>query len=312
MGIYEKPSEHFLAALDREFALHRAARARPRHRRGDPRDARRRRTGLHGDGRQLRLGHPRHERRRGRLAQRRAHRAGLHEAESLPRRDRQARDHPADARAHGSRPARRSRAAGHRRGLHECRARLARTARAAHGGHAQRSGDHRADLRAAVRHGCRQQVRTADRGRDRGGRRLRSARARGDPVRRSGRGAHPSGTSCPRRDAALDPSRGLGGSRRRLRPHPSAHRGGHPRLRRLRGTHREGQDAVPAERSPRRAELRDRDGQGGVHGEPARVPVHPVTGDCCCRPSARTTSTTPRSTARTTATAASTADAASS
>ena len=199
MGIYEKPSEHFLAALDREFALHRAARARARHRRGDPRDARRHGPRLHGDGRQLRLGHPRHERRRGGAAQRRAHRAGVDEAEPLPRRDRQARDHPADARPHRSRPARRSRAAGHGRGLHECRARLARTARAARGGHAERGGDRRADLRAAVRVGCRQPVRAADRRRDRGRRRLRSARARWDPVRRSGRGAHASESTRSRR-----------------------------------------------------------------------------------------------------------------
>ena len=46
---------------------------------------------------------------------------------------------------------------------------------------------------------------------------------------------HPAPTRARGAASAIGPARGLGGARRRLRPHPSAHRGGHPRLRRLRG-----------------------------------------------------------------------------
>jgi anaerobic selenocysteine-containing dehydrogenase len=50
MGIYEKPAAAFLDALGAEFGFAAAARARLRHRRGDPGDARRQGAGL------LRLG----------------------------------------------------------------------------------------------------------------------------------------------------------------------------------------------------------------------------------------------------------------
>ena len=162
MGIYEKPSEAFLDALDREFELHRAARARLRHGRGDPRDARRQgaRASWAWAATSSRAT-PDTARHRGGAAPRRPHRAGVDEAQPLARRHRSSRDHPADARPHRPRPPRRRRAAGHRRGLDGRRARLARPPRAAVRGPAERGRDRRAAVRAAVRDGCRRPARPA-------------------------------------------------------------------------------------------------------------------------------------------------------
>ena len=72
----------------RRVRLRAAARARLRHRRGDPGAARRRGQGVLRDGRQLRLRRLRHRRHRGGHAQRRADRARLDQAQPLARRAR--------------------------------------------------------------------------------------------------------------------------------------------------------------------------------------------------------------------------------
>ena len=157
-------------------------------------------------------------------------------------------------------------------------------------------------------------LRAADRGRDRGRGRLRSARARRDPDRRSGCRAHASRASRPRRRGVRAPLPTPTGRRSKrdyalIRRHIAAVI---PGFDDFESSDREGSHALPAERSPRRAELRHRDGQGACSRRTRSSIRSSRTGDCCCRPSARTTSTTPRSTARTTAIAASTADAGSS
>ena len=81
------------------------ARARRRHRRRDPGDARRPREGVHGDGRQLRLGHPGHRGHRGGAAELCADGAGVDEAEPQPRRARRDRADPAVAGPYGPRRA---------------------------------------------------------------------------------------------------------------------------------------------------------------------------------------------------------------
>ena len=63
MGIYEQPSDRRSSTCSAErVRLRAAACARARHRRHDPGDARRRGHGLHGHGRQLRVGDARHGR----------------------------------------------------------------------------------------------------------------------------------------------------------------------------------------------------------------------------------------------------------
>ena len=63
MGIWEKPPARVpRRAATTEFGFDAAARARPRHRRRDPGDARRRGEGVRRAGRQLRRGHARHRR----------------------------------------------------------------------------------------------------------------------------------------------------------------------------------------------------------------------------------------------------------
>ena len=91
MGIWERPPAHFLDALHGEFGFD------PPREHGfdtvdvDPRHARRAGEGVLRAGRQLRRRRTRHARHRGGDAQRRAHGAGLHQAEPLPRRARSGR-----------------------------------------------------------------------------------------------------------------------------------------------------------------------------------------------------------------------------
>ena len=92
--------------------------------------ARRPGAGVLRDGRQLRLGGLRHRRHRGGDAQRRPHRARLHQAEPVARRHRPRGADPPGPRPQRARPDRRPRAAGHRRGLDVGGARLAGPARA--------------------------------------------------------------------------------------------------------------------------------------------------------------------------------------
>ena len=71
-------------------------------------------------------------------------------------------------------------------------------------------------------------------------------------------------------------SRGrLGGHRERLPGDPRAHLARRAGFRGLRGAYPEGAHLLPAERSARFAALRHGDGQGDVHGEPARVRADP-------------------------------------
>ena len=129
MGIYEKPSEAFLDALDREFDF-----TAPREHGHDTVAAiRAMRDGkarvFMGMGGNFVSRHPRHARHRGGPAPHRSHGAGVDEAEPLARGHRPARDHPPHPRPHRPRPPWRRRAAGHRRGLDGRRARLARPPR---------------------------------------------------------------------------------------------------------------------------------------------------------------------------------------
>ena len=114
----------------RRVRLRAPARARPRHRRLHPRAARRQGDVLHGPGRQLRLGHPRHGRHRTGDGERRPDGDGVDQAQPLARALRAHRADPARARPQRARPDGRHRATGHRGGLDVGRALLARPAQA--------------------------------------------------------------------------------------------------------------------------------------------------------------------------------------
>ena len=94
----------------------------------------------------------------------------------------------------------------------------------------------------------------------------------------------------------------VGGLPRRLPPDPRPDRARRPRLRRLqREGRRPGGFALPhPPRDDRDVPHRHRQGQ--LHRQPARGTRRCPRAGCCCRPCARTTSTTPPSTASTTAT----------
>ena len=220
MGIWERPPQHFLDALQEEFGFD-----PPRE---DGLDTvasiRALRDGtakvFFAHGRQLRRGRAGHPRHRGGDASRRPHRAGLDQAQPLPRGARRGGADPADARPHRAGPHRRRGQQRHRRGLDVGGARLARPAQAGQPAPALR-GRHRL---------------LAGRGR-------RSA----------------TGTAC-RGPSSAPTTRAIRAPDRRRRA-------------RLRGVRREGRPARrlrAAAPAARLADLPDRAGQGGVHGQPDR------------------------------------------
>ena len=117
MGIWEKMPEAFPGRAGPAVRDQQPAQARLRHRRRDPRDARRTGQDLHRHGRQLRLRDTRHRGHRGRAARVRADRADLDEAQPQPRRARADRPDPADAGPHRSRHPGRRQTACLRRGF---------------------------------------------------------------------------------------------------------------------------------------------------------------------------------------------------
>ncbi len=112
----------------RRVRLRAAPGARPRQRRRDQGAARRRRPGVRGPRRQLRLRRPRHVGDRGGDAVGRPDRARLHQAQPLARRARPRGPHPPGARAQRAGPDRRSAASGSRSRT-PCRRCTPRTAR---------------------------------------------------------------------------------------------------------------------------------------------------------------------------------------
>ncbi len=141
MGIWEKMPEKFLAALDARFGIVEPARARRRHRRCDPRDARRSREGVHGHGRQLRLGDTGHRGDGGGAAQLLADGAGVDEAQSQPRRTWHDGADPAVTGPHRPRSPERRQTAGVGRGFDVDRASVARQPASAQRRSAQRGRD---------------------------------------------------------------------------------------------------------------------------------------------------------------------------
>lgn len=106
-----------LGSIGHRIRYRGSAQARFRHRRLHPFDARRAGVGVHGNGRQFRLGHTRHRSHRDRFTQLRTDGAGLDETQPQPRGPRKNRTHPPHPRPHRPRPPVDWEAGGFRRGF---------------------------------------------------------------------------------------------------------------------------------------------------------------------------------------------------
>ncbi len=162
MGIVRAALDRVPRRVGRGVLVRAATRARVRHGRHHPGDARRSGHVLHGHGRQLRFGHARHGRCPPRPGGLPAHGAGVDQAQRLAPRGRRSGVDPADQGTHRTARGRRGRAGRHGRGLDGRGARLTRLAAAGVAGPVERGRD-RLPHRPCARRVDRRTVRRARR-----------------------------------------------------------------------------------------------------------------------------------------------------